>query len=139
MESMAPEIITLCFQQNEEAQTTSTENRSQNIRALRIQEHLESEIIFNSSKLKPNLDVLSSTLGMSKSSLQRNFKAQFCQTIFDYVRTRKLDNARNYLQQKNSSLGEAAYRAGYKYGPNFSKAFKLEFGVTPGEYSREFY
>jgi AraC-like DNA-binding protein len=136
LESKALEFIALCLKHSSPVEP-STSNQNINSSARRIQEHLESNIIGNSAILKPNLTVLSAALGISTSSLQRNFKRQFKQTIFDYVRIRKLENARDYLKQENASIGEAAYRAGYKHGPNFSKAFKLAFGMSPGEFAKQ--
>lgn len=139
LESKALEFLSHCFRQTSSLlptndSTTNAEYAQNQTHARRIQEYLEKNIVANPSRLKPHLDELSSVLGMSKSSLQRNFKQQFNMTIFDYIRVRKLENARDYLKQSDSSIGEAAYRAGYKHGPNFSKAFKQAFGLTPGEF-----
>lgn len=70
---------------------------------------------------------------VSVSVLQRHFKRQWGLTVFDYVRQRRLEKARDALQREGISIGEAAYLAGYNHTSNFVTAFKRRFGVTPGE------
>lgn len=138
LEARALDFISHFFCQVSKCESDDTNKllSSKKKQASRIQNYLETQIIVDNSFLKPDLGKLSKALGISKSSLQRNFKHEFNQTIFDYVRIRKLENARDYLKQHHASIGEAAYRAGYKHAPNFSKAFKLAFGLSPGNFQK---
>jgi AraC-like DNA-binding protein len=137
LESKALEFIAHCLKQVD-PDGSSMREQAPISGAERIQEYLESNVIENNSILKPNLEEISVSLGISTSGLQRKFKQQFNQTIYNYVRDRKLEKAKEYLKHQNASIGEAAYRAGYKHPPNFSKAFKLAFNITPGDFIREF-
>lgn len=69
--------------------------------------------------------------GLNPNSLQRVFRAVQRVTIFEYVRSRKLDGAREALERDNVSVGEAAYLAGYTSSANFATAFRRRFGVSP--------
>ncbi|MBU6952070.1 AraC family transcriptional regulator [Hahella sp. HN01] len=80
-----------------------------------------------------SLEETAAAVGMSVSTLQRRFKLAYGRTVFEYVRQRKLEAARDALLKKELSIGEAAYRAGYRHPSNFVTAFKRAFGATPGE------
>ncbi|WP_164738498.1 helix-turn-helix transcriptional regulator [Aquabacter cavernae] len=74
--------------------------------------------------------------GMSANRLQRLFRTAFGMTVFEYVRRRKLERARQALQEEGLSVSEAAYRAGYNSSANFATAFRRAFGVSPKEMRR---
>ncbi|MFG1343278.1 AraC family transcriptional regulator [Xanthobacter autotrophicus DSM 431] len=77
------------------------------------------------------LETVAQEAGMSITSLQRAFRDAFGTTVFDYVRRRKLERARDALRSEGVSVTEAAAIAGYTSGANFSTAFKRAFGVSP--------
>lgn len=69
--------------------------------------------------------------GMSASSLQRAFRAYSGHSLFDYLRGRRLDAAREALTREGASVAQAAELAGYGSAANFATAFKRRFGQTP--------
>ncbi|ABD07396.1 transcriptional regulator, AraC family [Rhodopseudomonas palustris HaA2] len=77
------------------------------------------------------LPSIAAAAGLNSGSLQRAFRLLYGVTVFEYVRSRKLDRARAALERDGISVGEAAYLAGYKTPGNFSTAFRRRFGVTP--------
>ncbi|KDM89807.1 helix-turn-helix transcriptional regulator [Photobacterium galatheae] len=79
------------------------------------------------------LQEVASASAMSVSVLQRRFRTGLGCTVFDYVRNRRLEKARDMMQLENISVSEAAYLCGYHHPSNFITAFKRKFGVTPGE------
>lgn len=79
-----------------------------------------------------SLEELARHVGMSVSSLQRQFKQTYRQTVVNYLRRRKLEMARAALSREDMSIGEAAYIAGYSHTSNFVTAYKRQFGHTPG-------
>lgn len=105
---------------------------SQDRLAENIRRYLEKEIIHNPDCLRPQLKQMAKQLGASVSSMQRSFKLASDQTIFEYVRQRKLTLAKEALIINKTTIVEAAYKAGYSHTSNFSKAFKDEFGISPG-------
>lgn len=82
------------------------------------------------------LEDVARAAGMSANRLQRLFRAAFGMTVFEYVRSRKLEGARQALQEEGLSVSEAAYRAGYTSSANFATAFRRAFGVSPKEMRR---
>ncbi|WP_237353467.1 AraC family transcriptional regulator [Xanthobacter sp. YC-JY1] len=78
-----------------------------------------------------SLEQVAQEAGMSVTSLQRAFRSVFGSTVFEYVRKRRLERARDALVAEGISVTEAATIAGYTSSANFSTAFKRAFGVPP--------
>ncbi|MEM9316614.1 MAG: AraC family transcriptional regulator, partial [Pseudomonadota bacterium] len=82
------------------------------------------------------LQQLASDAGMSLSSLKAKFPKAFGQTVFAYLRGVRLDYARDRIVHDGWTVSEAAHFVGYRHVGNFSKAFRIRFGVTPLEVRR---
>jgi AraC-like DNA-binding protein len=67
-------------------------------------------------------------------SLYRYFKHSFNTTPKKYINSLRIEKARFLLQNKNQTVKDAAYRAGFTDPLYFSKVFKEKFGVSPSEY-----
>lgn len=78
------------------------------------------------------LQALAERIGMSSSSLQRNFRRYTGLSVFDYQRRRRLVAARTALERDGISVGEAAHMSGYTSAANFATAFRRQFGLQPG-------
>ncbi len=87
-----------------------------------IEVHLKREL---------SLEEIAREAGMGVNSLQRAFRGAFGTTVFDYVRRRKLELARDGLAAEGLTVAQAAFVAGYGSAANFSTAFKRAFGVSP--------
>ena len=70
-------------------------------------------------------------IGCNPSTLQQQFRLVFGQTIFDYLRERRLQRAAGALQRDGVSVARAAEIAGYSSQANFSTAFRRHFGIAP--------
>lgn len=77
------------------------------------------------------LDEIARKAAMSPAALQRAFRAFSGQTLFEYLRARRLDAARLALERDGASVAEAAEIAGYAGAHNFATAFKRRFGCSP--------
>ena len=83
-----------------------------------------------------HVDDLAKSLGLSASGIQRIAKKCFGQSLLKHIRQAKLANAFRAIKDRNFSIGEAAFLAGYKQASNFSLAFRKVYGYSPGEISR---
>jgi len=81
------------------------------------------------------VEELAGEVGMSVSALQRLFKKFYGTTVADYLRQRRLIDAREAMEREGLSIGEAAFLAGYNHPSNFISAFRRSFGKTPGQQS----
>lgn len=89
-----------------------------------IREHITEEI---------TLERLEHEFYVSRSHICRQFKAQTGQTVHQYIIKSKLDLCCRYLE-KGLPVREVYQLGGFGGYNNFFKAFKKEYGMTPGEY-----
>lgn len=73
--------------------------------------------------------------GINEFALKNKFKEYFNTTVFDFILSRRLEYARDLLQNTDQSIQEVSTKVGYKYPNHFSTAFKNKFGITPGSLS----
>ena len=77
------------------------------------------------------LEQIANEMNMSVATLQRLYKQCFNITVIQYVRSEKLQLARQALIYDGASITQAAYIAGYSNASNFSTAFQREYGYPP--------
>lgn len=77
-----------------------------------------------------SLQSLADLAAMSASSLRSKFHAAFGQSVFDYLRDRRLALARDYLL-RGYSVQQAAHVVGYRHATNFATAFRRRYGIAP--------
>lgn len=78
-----------------------------------------------------SLDEISLNIGISKYHFIRVFKQAFGVSPYQYQKRIRLDRAKLDLA-KGISILETAIKYGFADVPTFSKAFKQQFGLTPG-------
>ncbi len=72
-------------------------------------------------------------LTMSRAQLYRKFKALTNQTVSKYIRSVRLDKAKELLSSTNLTVSEVAFEVGYKSVSHFSTHFTREFGINPSK------
>lgn len=82
-----------------------------------------------------NLSVedLAADMGLSRVQLYRKVKALTGSTPIDLLRKARLAQARRLLQESTLSVSEIAYQVGFASPSYFTKCYKDEFGIVPGE------
>nr|WP_320193128.1 AraC family transcriptional regulator [uncultured Desulfobacter sp.] len=91
------------------------------------------EILVDNMENPPDTMELARTVGLSCSKLQRCFRRIYGVSPFEYLRNHRLQTARRLLQKGEINVTEASLRVGYTNLSYFSKAFKIMFGVSPGQ------
>ena len=71
--------------------------------------------------------------GLSRSQLHRKLKGLTNQSPSIFLRTIRLKRARQLLYEKAGTAAEISYRVGFSSPAYFTKCYKEQFGVTPGE------
>ena len=72
---------------------------------------------------------------MSRAQLYRKFKALTNQTVSKYIRSIRLNKARELLSSTNLTVSEVAFQVGFKSVAHFSTHFTREFGINPSKVS----
>lgn len=73
------------------------------------------------------------SIGMSRAQLYRKFKALTDKSIYDYIRTMRLEKARMLLERTDINVSEAAYATGFRNISHFSRIFTEHFGLHPSD------
>ena len=73
-------------------------------------------------------------LKISKSTLQKNYRAFFGRSVIDELIDFRMEKARRLLRETGLSVAEIAAQCGYSADGYFMKQFKKSFSVTPTEY-----
>lgn len=93
---------------------------------------LEAKLILEANFTNaPTLPELSRLVSLNEFKLKKGFKACFGTTIKGYVTKLRMEYAKNLFKNKDSNVGEVAYKCGYKDVSHFSAAFKIFYGFTP--------
>lgn len=74
---------------------------------------------------------------MSHPKLNCYFKQMYGMTAFQYLKCERFNRARQMLERQGLTVTETAYDVGYDSLSHFSQAYKKQFGISPGSYSRE--
>ncbi|MDR0229752.1 MAG: AraC family transcriptional regulator [Flavobacteriaceae bacterium] len=79
---------------------------------------------------------LSRQVGLNTKKLTMGFKAVFQTTVFDYVKSYRMQEAKRLLLDCNWYVGEVAEHLGYKNAQHFTVAFKKYYGILPSLFKR---
>jgi AraC-like DNA-binding protein len=79
------------------------------------------------------LERLARHAGTNEGKLSLAFRTVFGMTIFEYIRSRRMEEARRLLRIGALSVTEIAFDVGYGHSCNFSVAYKRHYGVSPKE------
>lgn len=77
------------------------------------------------------LEKIGSAAGVSRSSLLRLFKEHLGGSPPDYIRGRRMDEARVLLEGTEKSVSEVAELVSYHDASAFSRAYRRQFGRAP--------
>lgn len=77
------------------------------------------------------IDELYQALGISRVQLHRKLIALTGQSSSHYIRSFRLEKARQMLTDPNKTISEIAYQTGFSDANYFSRVFALEFGQPP--------
>lgn len=83
-----------------------------------------------------SLGSIARSSGMSVSTLQRVFKNSFGVTVVEFVRRKRLEEARRVLFSEGASVAQAAAVAGYNNPTSFATAYLRAFGHPPSRTSK---
>lgn len=80
-----------------------------------------------------SVEDLAAQMGVSRVQLYRKVKAQTGRTPVDIIRLSRLNRSKVLLQTTDLTVSEVAYQVGFTAPSYFTKCFKEEFGMLPGD------
>lgn len=87
---------------------------------------------FRDSNLSQSM--VADALHVSNYTISRLFKSQIGIGFSAYVNVKRLEYAKNQLENTNLSVGEIAENSGFSDLRYFSKLFRTHYGITPTDY-----
>jgi len=85
---------------------------------------------------KLELDTIASHIGSNPAYLSRLFKKEVGKNITEYIREKRVMEARWMLGNTNESITDIALNLGFEDVNYFSKVFNRVVGVPPREYKK---
>lgn len=86
----------------------------------------------------PSLNELAEQVNMSHTKLNRCFKKAYGTTVYNWLRNYRLDNASQYLAEKDSNITDIAFQCGFSSASHFAHAFKQQYGCSPIKYREQY-
>lgn len=84
----------------------------------------------------PSLFEIAKDAGLNHTKLNAGFKQLYDNTVFGYIRSRRLENAKYELKNSELSISELSYQLGYSSPSHFTREFSKAFGISPKEYRK---
>lgn len=81
-----------------------------------------------------DVNILSDSVGLSRSQLHRRLTAITGQPATGFIRTIRMKRAAQLLKQQSGNISEVMYAVGFDNLSYFSKCFREIYQVSPGEY-----
>ncbi|OPA76330.1 hypothetical protein BVG16_19255 [Paenibacillus selenitireducens] len=128
------EIHTAFFTYFDEIQNKLLEKRS--LKQEELVRKINSLIALNYADSNLCLNWIADQLDMSSIYISRIYKQQTLAAIIDVINETRLDQARAFLEESNTSIAEIAEKTGYTSSSYFHRMFKKHFGVTPADYRK---
>ncbi|MCB0520556.1 MAG: response regulator [Lewinellaceae bacterium] len=83
------------------------------------------------------LPQLCDILCMNRYQLFRKMKAVTDESPSNFIRSFRMEKARQFFETSDSNVSEVAYQVGYKDLAHFSKSFSDSFGLAPSEFRKK--
>lgn len=90
----------------------------------------------NLSNVQFDVNHLADALNMSRTQLFRKLKPIIRQSASGYIRSMRLQKAKEMLETTDHRVSEVAYLTGFETLSNFTKVFVKAYGVKPSDISR---
>lgn len=97
------------------------------------------EYIYSHIKERITIEDLADELGVSSGYLSRLFKKETGVSVSAYIRSQKIDMAKNLLRFSDYSMIEIANRLSFSSQSHFIQQFREVVGMTPKKYRDEYY
>lgn len=94
-------------------------------------------IVSNMQNSQFDANYLSEVMNMSRTQLFRRLKPIIRQSPGSYIRTIKLQKAKELFETTDLRISEVAYRTGFETASHFTKVFTKQYGVKPSLFCRK--
>ena len=125
-------LLNKLFQGSQEAEQDIEESHLED-RDKQFLKQLHAIIQQNLSDSEFSVEDIGKQIGLSRVQLYRKVKAMTGSSVVDLLRKARLTKAKRLLETRSMSVSEVAYDVGFSAPSYFTKCFKEEYGILPGE------
>lgn len=86
---------------------------------------------------KITINEISEKMHVSQTQLKNSFRNYYGESVYKYIRSRKMKLAADQLAEGQFSVMEIAGMFGYENCSKFAAAFRGEYGVSPSSYRKQ--
>ena len=86
---------------------------------------------------KITINEISEKMHVSQTQLKNSFRNYYGESVYKYIRSRKMQMAADQLAEGQFSVMEIAGMFGYENCSKFAAAFRGEYGVYPSSYRKQ--
>lgn len=126
------QLLKNLYQGTEEAEKEISEAHLED-RDKQFLKQLQAIIQKNISDSEFGVEDMGQQIGLSRVQLYRKVKAMTGSSVVDLLRKARLAKARRLLETRSMSVSEVAYEVGFSAPSYFTKCFKEEYGMLPGD------
>ena len=94
------------------------------------------EFLHAHSAAPPSISALARRFGINRTKLTEGFRLAFGQTIYDYVQSVRMQQARQLLLDTDLPIALVGEKVGYERQTSFATAFRRHFGFAPRDMKR---
>lgn len=129
VEAKVLELLMLQFEQSEQDGNVSA---TAGLKQTDVEKMLQArDLILQNMECPCSLIDLAHMVGTNEYYLKKHFKQVFGTTVFGYLNTYRMEQARKMLLEGDQKIGDIAAALGFKYAAHFTAAFKKHFGYLP--------
>lgn len=126
------QLLKNLYQGAQEAEKEISESHLED-RDKQFLKQLQAIIQKNLSDSEFGVEDMGQQIGLSRVQLYRKVKAMTGSSVVDLLRKARLAKARRLLETRSMSISEVAYEVGFSAPSYFTKCFKEEYGMLPGD------
>ena len=126
------QLLENLYQGTKEAEKEISEDHLED-RDKQFLKQLQAIIQKNLSDSEFGVEDMGQQIGLSRVQLYRKVKAMTGSSVVDLLRKARLAKARRLLETRSMSVSEVAYEVGFSAPSYFTKCFKEEYGMLPGD------
>jgi AraC-like DNA-binding protein len=132
MEGKVSELLALCL--NELGRRDSHRENEIKLSGADVASLSEARRLLDASLSEPLLiRELSRMVGLNEYKLKKGFKQLYGIPVHAYLVEKRMEKARELLEQRNSTVSKIAEYVGYSCPSSFSKAFRKRYGFNPSD------
>ena len=87
--------------------------------------------------MKITISEISERMHVSQTQLKNSFRNYYGESVYEYIRSRKMQQAAVQLEEGKLSVMEIAGMYGYENCSKFAAAFRKEYGLSPSSYRKQ--